>query len=131
VQKDAEGKETLSGPGINALTQGRIGEGDEGRADTRTASKWTLDRLRQLIASQGDAPGANARNAPQKPTLTPVAPISTETVQTPEPTASLAASQLQSSSAEEPTSLAASLAKGVAVAFLGWLLVSIWRRRRR
>jgi hypothetical protein len=121
VQKDESGKEVISGPGINNLTRPRISDGDEGQHDTPGASKWTLDSLRSLIASQGDSP--------RKPKLTPQATSRPVGSESPLPAASLAAPQLQPSTSEEtklPTWPVVALGAGV----LGFAWVLISRRKR-
>ncbi len=97
VQRDAQGEETLAGPAINSLTASQIRDEHEGHGDTRPAPKWTLEALRRLVASQGDAP-SSAANLPIKPEVA----ASSAPSPTDDPTPSQAASQLQPSSPERP-----------------------------
>jgi MYXO-CTERM domain-containing protein len=132
VQKDENGQEVLSGPGINDLTESRIGdahEGQNGQDGHRGSKKWNLDSVRRLVASQGDAPGAPSRPA-AKPSVTPVAPESasptpavTEVTPTPAP-------QLQNSSPEEAPSSSAIPIWGWVAGALGLVLAFVLLRRK-
>jgi hypothetical protein len=104
VQKDESGKEFLRGAGINNLTQGRVSDGDEGHGDTLPKSKWTLERLRSLIASQGDASGMGAAKSAGLPKVTPSNTPGPVASPSPVPTSSLTAPQLQTSPPEDSSS---------------------------
>lgn len=75
IQRDESGAEVLNGPGLGGKgNDHRVGEG---QADPGGPTVWTLDALRQVIRSQGEAPseGANSPNPQASPVSKAMASI--------------------------------------------------------
>ncbi len=66
VKQDSDGKEYLAGPGL-ALNPSDDHDHEEkrGQDDTPPASKWTLDALRHLIATQAEHASSEAQKTPK------------------------------------------------------------------
>ena len=128
IEKDEDGTEIIVGPGINSLTNPRIGDGHEGHGDTPGAKRWTLADLRRLISSQGAEPG-EAVNPPPKRVVTPSPTHSPIPEASASATDSLAAPPLQISPSEDSTfPWWPGLALGAGV--LGLIFILITKRRR-
>lgn len=128
VQKNGDGKEILSGPAINNLTHSRLLD-DESHGDTPSASKWTLDALRNLVASQGSTPPPESQNPSIKRVVKSEPSAAPVVAPTPSETSSPVAPQLQTSSPEDssfPSGLVVALGAGILVLSLFFIA----RKRR-
>jgi hypothetical protein len=132
IQRDADGKEFLTGPGITGLTAHSPTQSDEDAhphpqgqgQDGGAPKKWTLDALRQLIATQAQSPTDTGANASPSPTA-PSTPSATATSEAPRLQSHYPQEQPEDSSSEAASDGGRPTAKSLGLAAIIALLLGI------